>query len=73
MQTISNIQFTSWMAQQPSDIKALAASPKPADAILMLDRFKAYQTEEREREYEREMARQQEIRNRLADQQRKTP
>ena len=73
MQTISNIAFFAWMAQQPPEIKALAASTKAADAIAMLDLFKAYQTEERERDYEREMARQQEIRNRLADQQRKAP
>lgn len=38
---IKSEAFHKWLASQPEDIKKLADSPDPADAIALLDKFKA--------------------------------
>ncbi len=42
--TIKTKEFTDWFSKQPTDIQALAESPKSADAIKLLDAFKKAST-----------------------------
>lgn len=37
---VNTSEFGTWMKQQPQSVRALAASPRAADAILLLDLFK---------------------------------
>lgn len=39
-QTVRSPAFDAWIARQPSSVQGLAASERPADAILLLDLFK---------------------------------
>lgn len=39
-QTVRSPAFDQWIARQPSSVQGLAASERPADAILLLDLFK---------------------------------
>lgn len=39
-QTVRSPEFDQWLARQPRSVQGLAASERPADAILMIDLFK---------------------------------
>lgn len=65
--TVATEAFQQWMAAQPEDVQALAASDKAADAIKMMDVYQEHvqQNEQQQQQQQNQQQRQQQNKQRL--------